>query len=76
MHKSLASRVEKEYRRPATKETARQAKSGSFLPQLTERIGPVFRFRPGDELCFFENRPLDEKAITESILDWFEFVTA
>ena len=76
VHKSLASRVEKEYRRPATKETARQAKSGSFLPQLTERIGPVFRFRPGDELCFFENRPLDEKAITDYILDWFEFVTS
>ena len=76
VHKSLASRVEKEYRRPATKETARQAKSGSFLPQLTERIGPVFRVRPGDELCFFENRPLDEKAITDYILDWFEFVTS
>lgn len=76
VHKSLASRVEKEYRRPATRETARQKKSGSFLPQLTERIGPVFRFRPGDELCFFENRPLDEKAITDYILDWFEFVTS
>ena len=76
VHKSLASRVEKEYRRPATRETARQKKSGSFLPQLTERIGPVFRFRQGDELCFFENRPLDEKAITDYILDWFEFVTS
>lgn len=75
IHKSLASRVEKEYRRPATRETARQEKSGSFLPQINERIGPVFRFRPGEELCFFENRPLDEKAITDYILDWFEYTT-
>ena len=74
VHKSLASRVEKAYRKPATRETARQAKSGSFLPQLTERIGPVFRFRPGDELCFFENRPLDEDAVTDYIRDWFEFL--
>ena len=52
VHKSLASCVEKDYRKPATRETARQQKSGSFLPQLNERIGPVFRFRPNDELCF------------------------
>ncbi|MBO4324626.1 MAG: ribonuclease H-like domain-containing protein [Lachnospiraceae bacterium] len=74
VHKSLASFVEKEYRKPATRETARQQKSGSFLPQLQERIGPVFRFRPGDNLTFFEKRELDREAVGEYLRDWYEYI--
>ena len=75
IHKSLASFVAKEYRKPATRETARQQKSGSFLPQITEQIGPVFRFRHTDELCFFEQRDLDAENIRDYILNWFRFLT-
>ena len=75
IHKSLASCVEKQFRKPATRETARQQKSGSFLPQLQERIGPVFRFRPGDNLSFFEKRELDREAAADYLLDWFEYIT-
>ncbi|MBO4669283.1 MAG: ribonuclease H-like domain-containing protein [Lachnospiraceae bacterium] len=75
IHKSLASFVAKEYRKPATRETARQQKSGSFLPQITEQIGPVFRFRHNDELCFFERTDLDAADIRDYILNWFRFLT-
>lgn len=76
IHKSLATFVAKEFRKPATRETARQQKSGSFLPQITEQIGPVFRFRHADELCFFERCDLDAENIRDYILNWFRFLTA
>ena len=76
IHKSLATFVSKEYRKPATRETARQQKSGSFLPQVTEQIGPPFRFRHADELCFFEQCDLDAQNIRDYILNWFRFLTA
>lgn len=74
IHKSLASFVEKQYRKPATRETARQQKSGIFLPQITEYIGPVFRLHYGDELCFFEKRALDDAALTDYLKTWFRFL--
>lgn len=76
IHKSLATFVAKEFRKPATRETARQQKSGSFLPQVTEQIGPSFRFRHADELCFFEQCDLDAQNIRDYILNWFRFLTA
>ena len=76
IHKSLATFVAKEFRKPATRETARQQKSGSFLPQVTEQIGPPFRFRHADELCFFEQCDLDTQNIRDYILNWFRFLTA
>ena len=75
IHKSLASFVEKPYRKPATRETARQSKSGSFLPQITEHIGPVFRLHYGDSLCFFEKRELDPAALSDYIRCWYRFLT-
>ena len=75
IHKSLAAVVEKQYRKPATRETARQQKNGSFLPQITEYIGPVFRLHYGDELCFFEKRALDDTALGEYLKNWFAFLT-
>lgn len=75
IHKSLATFVAKEFRKPATRETARQQKSGSFLPQVTEQIGPPFRFRHNDELCFFERTDLDAADIRDYILNWFRFLT-
>lgn len=75
IHKSLATFVSKEFRKPATRETARQQKSGSFLPQVTEQIGPPFRFRHADELCFFEQCDLDAENIRDYILNWFRFLT-
>ena len=76
IHKSLATFVSKEFRKPATRETARQQKSGSFLPQVTEQIGPPFRFRHADELCFFEQCDHDAQNIRDYILNWFRFLTA
>ena len=39
------------------------------------QIGPVFRFRHADELCFFERCDLDAENIRDYILNWFRFLT-
>lgn len=70
IHKSLASFVDKAYRTPATKENARQQKSGSFLPQIREQFTPAFRFRHDDELCFFEEREASEAELAEFLRSW------
>lgn len=73
IHKSLAACVDKAYREPATKETARQSKNGTFLPQIAEAITPAFRFRHNDELSFFEPSSLKEESVPVLLSDWLSY---
>lgn len=54
VHKSIASYVDKEYRRQANRENCYTRKHAIFLPQYDEIITPAFREQPKDRKSYFE----------------------
>lgn len=54
IHKSVASYVDKKYRRQATAATCYTRRRAIFLPQFGEIQGPVFRQKPRDKKSYFE----------------------
>lgn len=75
IHKSLASFVDKAYRVPATKETARQKLPGVFVPQLGDCIRPSFRFRYNDDISFFELSSLNKFTSDEAMRNWLTLLS-
>lgn len=54
IHKSVASFVDKEYRKKATQATCYTRKQGIFVPQYEPQIMPCFRIKHTDKLSFLE----------------------
>lgn len=54
IHKSVASYVEKEYRKKATASTCYSRKSAVFIPQYEKIATPLFQNHPKDKLTYFE----------------------
>ncbi|MDR2888797.1 MAG: ribonuclease H-like domain-containing protein [Lachnospiraceae bacterium] len=54
LHKSIASYVDKEFRRQATAATCYSRKSAAFLPQWEILVEPFFKRDYADRLSFFE----------------------
>ncbi len=73
VHKSLGASVDKKYREPATKDTARQIHSGPFLPQISEVVAPAFRFRHNDRMSLFACHCLTEEHTVALVKSWLAF---
>lgn len=54
IHKSVASFVDKEYRKKATQATCYTRKQGIFVPQYEPQITPCFQIKHTDKLSFLE----------------------
>jgi uncharacterized protein len=54
IHKSIASYVDKEYRKKATPSTCYTKKQGIFVPQYEPQITPCFKIKHTDKLSFLE----------------------
>lgn len=54
IHKSVASFVDKEYRKKATQATCYTRKQGIFVPQYEQQITPCFQIKHTDKLSFLE----------------------
>lgn len=57
IHKSVASFVDRRYRKQATAATCYTQKSGLFLPQYDSVMTPVFYQNYGDQLSYFPYTP-------------------
>lgn len=54
IHKSVASYVDKDFRRKATASTCYSKKSGRFLPQYHDRFSPHYKLEYNDKASFLE----------------------
>ncbi len=54
LHKSVATYVDKQFRKQATASTCYTKKDGTFLPQWDILFEPVFKHSYEDKICYFE----------------------
>ena len=76
IHKSIASFVDSNYRKQATKATCYEKKNSSFLPVWgTTSFSPIFRDNPSDSLGFLECSILSEENISKYVQNIFNHLS-